>query len=101
MRIVDHVLIVHRIWVAQDESRQLLVFLVSLQVVFVNLLGGRWEKHCIDLGVGAFVLDPDMLAVESVGENLAHLLRLTEKRSEAALTGCASTEAIARFGYPF
>ena len=95
MWIIDHVLVKHRIWVTDDESRQLLEFFVCLGVVSIEFLSSGWEKHGVNLGF-ALVFDPDVLTVECFGEHLAHLLVLAEERREATSARNASAEAIGR-----
>ena len=93
MWVVDHMLVEHRIWVADDKCRQLLKFLLSRDIVLVELFAGSWEEHSINLAL-AIALDPDVLAVESARQHFAHLLILAEERREAATAGCALAEAV-------
>ena len=66
VRVVDHVLIEHRIGVAKDKGRQSLEIFLSLQVVLFKLLARSRKEHGVDLRLILLVSDPDMLAVEGV-----------------------------------
>ena len=95
MRIVYHVLVEHRIWVADYESWQLFEFFVRLEIIFVKLFARGREEHSVNLGA-ALALDPNMLPVKCLCEHLAHLLILPEQAREAASARRAPTEAISR-----
>ena len=84
MREVDHVLVKHGIWVAQYERRQ--SFVAHSWVFVIDCFACRGEKHGVYLGPARLIwLDPPMLSLKCFLQNHAHLLCLTEYRSEAAV----------------
>ena len=85
MRIVYHVLVEHRIRVADYESWQLFEFSVRLEIIFVEFLASGREEHSVNLGA-ALTLDPDMLPIKCLGKHLAHLLILPKQARKAAPT---------------
>ena len=96
MRVVDHMLVKHCVWVAENECWQLLEILFGLKVSLIKLFARRWKEHGVDLCLSStilIVLDPDVLSVEGRRKNLSHLLVLAENRSEAAAAGGSAAEA--------
>ena len=85
VRVVNHVLVEHRVWIAQNKCRQLLEVVFSLRIILVKLLACGWEEHGIDLCV-TLALDPDMLTVKCLCEDFAHLLVLSKERGKATST---------------
>ena len=93
MRVVDHMLVVHGIWVADYKCRQLFELLLSFQIVSVESLSRRREEHCINLSfLWVFRADPDMIPIESACKDLAHLFVFTKEWFEATVTPCAEAE---------
>ena len=67
MRVIDHMLVEHCIWIADNESWQLLEILFSFKVSLVKLLARRWKEHRVDFRLGSTILivfDPNMLSVK-------------------------------------
>ena len=96
MRIVDHMLIEHRVRIANNERRQLFEVLVCFQIVFIELLCRGREKHRVNLGPSFdFRFNPNMRTVKCLSQNLTHLLILSKERCEAAFAGCTATETLA------
>jgi len=78
VREIYHVLVEHRIRIAQNVR---VVQLVRRGwVVIFGLLRGCREKHCVDLDVPR--LDPPVLTVERLRQDLAHLIWLSEETSK-------------------
>ena len=84
MREVYHVLVKHGIRVAQYERRQ--SFVAHSWVFVIDCFACCREKHGVYLSSPRLIwLDPPMLSLECFLQNHAHLLCLTEYRSEAAV----------------
>ena len=99
VRVVDHMLVEHRIGIADNERWQLLEILLSFEVCLIKLLTRRWKEHCVDLRFRStilIVLDPYVLSVKCRCKDLAHLFVLAENRSEAAAAGGTAAEAPTR-----
>ena len=99
MRVVDHMLVEHCIWIADNESWQLLEILFGLKVSLVKLFARGWKEHRVDLCLRPTILIvfyPNMLSIKSRCQDLAHLLVLAENRSEAAAAGGSAAEASTR-----
>lgn len=83
MRVVDHVLIEHGVWVAKDECW--LGFVSGFGIVIINQLVVNREEHSVnDSLAGCLVRDPPMLALKCRRKNIAHLLWLPNQLPEAA-----------------
>ena len=77
MRVVDHVLVKHRVGIAKDECG--LLFVMQRSVCVVDLFAAGWEKHRVNDGAAGFaVVDPAMFALECFCKDVAHLLGLSE-----------------------
>jgi len=100
MRVVDHMLIEHSIWVAHDNGR--LSFVFCQRVVIVGFFRARCEKHCVDLDsrIVFLVGYPPMFTIEVLCQHVSHLFILTIDAVEKIAAGAPLAAAIAGFHRP-
>ena len=63
MRVVDHVLVEHGVWIAKDEGRQCLVVGVEIAIIYCFTCG--CEEHGVNFSlVGLIWFDPPVFSFE-------------------------------------
>ncbi len=80
MRKVDHMLVEHRVWITKNESIAVLVLCQLIQVI--EFFACSSKEHRINHNI--LTLDVPLLAIKSLRQHKAHLLRLAKNDSRKA-----------------